>query len=132
MACQSSGRMTLKAVAGGAATVPGAPKSLSTSSIGGSVTLTWSAPLSADATDYIVEGGSARIGNGTYYVRIRAQNAAGISAASNELALVVGSSACTSAANAPGGLAITTSGGTVSLTDTFVGDETNSFSLRKQ
>jgi predicted phage tail protein len=121
---------------GAAATAPGVPLNLTTSSSGSSVALAWSAPASADATGYVIEAGSAPglanlanfatgstatrfsasgIGNGTYYVRVRAQNTAGTSATSNESALVVGSSACTSAPGAPSGLAITTSGSTVTL-----------------
>jgi hypothetical protein len=48
-------------------------------------------------------------------VRVRAQNAAGTSAASNESTLVVGSTACTSAPGVPGGLTVTSSGSTVML-----------------
>jgi hypothetical protein len=136
-ACLSGARFSARAVTGGGAAIPGAPLNLATSSSGSSVTLTWSGPASADATGYVIEAGSAPglanlanfatgstltafsangIGNGTYYVRVRAQNGAGTGAASNESALVVGSSACTSAPGAPSGLTITTSGSTVTLT----------------
>jgi predicted phage tail protein len=136
-ACLSAARFSAHAVSGGAATAPGAPGNLSTSSSGSTVTLTWTAPGSGDATTgYVIEAGSAPglanlavvvtgstatsfsatgIGSGTYYVRVRAQNASGTSGASNESTLVVGSSACTSAPGAPGGLAITSSGSTVTL-----------------
>jgi hypothetical protein len=136
-ACLSGARISVQAVTGVAATIPGPPRSLVTSSSGSSVTLTWSAPASGDATTgYVIEAGSAPglanlanfvtgstattfsasgIGNGTYYVRVRAQNAAGTSGASNESALVVGSNTCTSAPGAPGGLTITSSGSTVTL-----------------
>ena len=135
-ACLSGARVGAHAVTGAAATMPGSPLNLSTSSSGSSVTLTWSAPASADATGYLIEAGSAPglanlanfatgstatsfsangIGNGTYYVRVRAQNAAGTSGPSNESTLVVGSAACTSAPGAPGGLTITSSGSTVTL-----------------
>ena len=137
-ACMSGARITPHAVGSAAATMPGSPLNLSTSSSGSSVTLTWSAPASGDAvTSYVIEAGSAPglanlanfvtgstatsfsaagVGNGTYYVRVRAQNAGGTSAASNESTLVVGSTACASAPNAPSGLAISSSGSTVTLT----------------
>ena len=136
-ACFASARLSSTAL-GAAATAPGAPSSLSTSSSGGTVTLTWSAPSSGDpVTSYTIEAGSgpglanlavvttnstatafsaAGVGNGTYYVRVRAQNASGTSAASNESTLIVGSAACTSAPNAPAGFAIAVSGSTLTLT----------------
>ncbi len=106
------------AVVGGAdcASVPGAPSGLSASSSGATVTLTWQAPTGGCApTAYTIEAGSssglsnltsfstgntttsftaAGVGNGTYFVRVRATNASGASAASNEFRLVVGASAC--------------------------------------
>ena len=137
-ACLSGARVALHAVAGAAATVPGLPLNLVTTSSGSSVTLTWSAPASGDAvTSYAIEAGSAPglanlanfvtgstatsfsaggVGNGTYYVRVRAQNAAGASTASNESTLVVGSNGCTTAPNAPAGFAVSVSGSTVTLT----------------
>ena len=137
-ACLSGARVALHAVAGAAATVPGLPLNLVTTSSGSSVTLTWSAPASGDAvTSYAIEAGSAPglanlanfvtgstatnfsaggVGNGTYYVRVRAQNAGGTSAASNESVLVVGATTgCATAPTAPSGLVITTSGSTVTL-----------------
>ena len=136
-ACLSGARITLHAVGGAAATMPGSPLNLSTTSSGSSVTLTWSAPASGDAaTSYVIEAGSAPglanlanfttnstatsfsaggVGNGTYYVRVRAQNAGGTSAASNESVLVVGATGCATAPTAPSGLVITTSGSTVTL-----------------
>ena len=133
----ASARMQTRAV-GAAATAPGAPINLATASSGSTVTLTWGAPASGDpVTTYVIEAGSgpglanlanvttnstattfsaSGVGAGTYYVRVRAQNATGTSAASNESILVVGSVACTSAPNAPASLATAVSGSTVTLT----------------
>lgn len=94
------------------AVAPGAPTNFAASSVGSSVFLSWAAPASGDPpTSYVIEAGSASglanlanfntgnalttfsttgVGAGTYYVRIRAVNAAGVSGASNEVALVVG------------------------------------------
>ena len=116
---------------------PSAPTFFNASAAGSTVTLRWTAPASGGApTAYIIEAGSTPgagnlanfstgntatsyvaggVGAGLYYVRARATNAAGASAASNEATLVVGS-ACTGAPGAPGGLsAASTVGGTVVL-----------------
>jgi hypothetical protein len=120
------------------ATAPGAPGTLTASVNGSTVTLTWSAPGSGDpVTSYVLEAGSATglanlanastgstattyvapgVGVGTYFVRVRAQNAAGVSAVSNEVVVTVGQSACTSAPNAPTGLTAAASGSTVTIT----------------
>ena len=93
------------------------------------MTLTWTAPATTEAVvSYVLEAGSATgltnlaniitgstatifsaggVGPGTYFVRIRAQNASGISGASNEAVLIVGGSVCTTAPLAPSGLAST-------------------------
>jgi len=117
---------------------PGAPAGLTTSSSGSSVFLNWSPPATGGAPSaYIIEAGSAPglanlanfstgstatsfgtsgVGAGTYYVRVKATNAAGTSAASNEAPLVVGGGACTAAPVAPSGFGLTVnSGGTVSF-----------------
>jgi hypothetical protein len=119
---------------------PGAPGGLSTSAAGSTVTLSWSAPSSGGApTAYIIEAGSSPglanlanfstgstattfsaggVGAGSYYVRVKAINAAGASAPSNESLLIVGggSGPCTGAPAAPTGFALTgNSGGTVSF-----------------
>lgn len=115
-------------------TAPGAPGSLVATSTGSSVTLTWRPPTSGDPVlAYIIEAGSSSgaanlanlstgnsatifsatgVGGGTYYIRVRATNAAGTSAPSNEALLVV---ACT-APGAPSGLSVVSnSGGAVVL-----------------
>lgn len=119
-------------------TAPGAPSGLATSSSGSSVTLSWVAPTSGGApTAYIIEAGSSMgasnlanfstgntattfsssgVGAGSYFVRVKATNAAGTSPASNEALLVVGGGGCTGAPGAPGGLTIVSnSGGTVTF-----------------
>jgi hypothetical protein len=83
--------------------VPGAPRNLTSSGSGATVTLAWAAPSSGGApTSYVVEVGSASgqtdvgvfsVGAvtaitttappGTYYVRVRAANGSGVGAASN-------------------------------------------------
>jgi hypothetical protein len=123
---------------GAATTAPATPGNLSSSANDGTVTLTWSPPLSGDpVTTYIIEAGSgpglanlaivttntaatgfsaSGVGVGTYYVRVRAQNAGGTSAASNESILVVGPTGCTTAPGAPAGFSSWASGGTMHLT----------------
>jgi hypothetical protein len=114
-------------------TAPGPPSGLTWSSAGSSVALSWTAPSTGGApTAYQIEAGSTigavnlanfstlntatsyatgGVGNGTYYVRVKASNAMGISWPSNEAVLVVG---CTAAAGAPSALHTNSnSGGTV-------------------
>lgn len=89
-------------------TPPGAPGTLSASVSGGVVTLSWGA-AAGNATSYVIEAGTAagltNIGAlptghldttwsvpapaGTYFVRVRAANAFGLSAATNEVTVVV-------------------------------------------
>lgn len=115
---------------------PGAPSSLTVSSAGSSVSLTWQASTSGGpAAAYIIEGASGpRLADlatfstgstvtsfsvvgvyaGGYYLRVRATNAAGTSAPSNEVFLVVGG--CASPPTAPGALTVVSNqGGTVTL-----------------
>jgi len=87
------------------------PLEFTASAIGGNVTLRWKAPVGSSPTAYMIEAGAAPfgrelanfstgsnatefhasgVGAGVYYVRIRAVTAAGISMASNEVALTVG------------------------------------------
>ena len=115
---------------------PGAPASLLATASGSTVTLTWTAPVTGAApTTYYIEAGSTPgaanlanfptgntatiysatgVGNGTYYVRVRAANASGVGPASPDATLVVGS--CTAPPPAPAGLTNTVTGSTVSLT----------------
>ena len=116
-------------------TVPGAPSNLVASVAGSTVTLSWTAPSSGGApTTYVVEAGSlpgaanlaiaptgstatgvtfAGIPPGVYYVRVRAQNAAGVGVASNEVVVNVGG--CTPPAP-PRNFAVTKSGFNVTFT----------------
>jgi hypothetical protein len=89
---------------------PGPPSGLSATVAGAIVTLSWTAPAGGAATGYQVEAGSGpgmlnlanfNTGNtgtsfsanavpaGTYYVRVKSVNPAGMSAASNEIVVVV-------------------------------------------
>jgi hypothetical protein len=135
-ACYTATIVRPPAVVAGAV-APNAPSGLTATASGSSVTLTWSAPTSGDPVQsYVIEAGTASglanlasfstgntattfsasgVGNGTYYVRVRASNSAGISSPSNEAVLVVGSTACTTAPGSPGNLS-----GTVSASGTVV------------
>src|SRR6185503_5515776 len=120
-----------------AATAPGAPLNLNSTVQGGTVTLTWGAPGGADpATSYFLEAGaSSRAANlaafstgtsatsyvaqgvapGTYYVRVRGENAGGRSETSNEVVVTVGSTGCVGAPSAPTNLVGSAAGNTVTL-----------------
>ena len=89
-------------------TPPAAPGTLAASVSGGVVTLSWGA-AAGNATSYVIEAGTAAgltnigalpTGNldtswsvpapaGTYFVRVRAANAFGLSPATNEVTVVV-------------------------------------------
>jgi hypothetical protein len=127
---------TTLAATAAAIEAPGGPANLSAVVTGDSVTLAWSAPTSGDPVlSYVLEAGSASgasnlatlvtstatmfsatgIGAGTYFVRIRAQNSAGLSVASNEIVVVVGSQGCATAPNTPVGLGGTLVGASLTL-----------------
>jgi hypothetical protein len=125
-ACFNARTVRTESVIGAAATAPGGPTGLVVSSSGSSVFLAWNAPTSGDpATTYYIEAGSAPglanlanfstgnsltsfsatgVGSGTYYVRIRAVNAFGVSGPSNEAVLVVGGGGTGACAGPPTGL----------------------------
>jgi formylmethanofuran dehydrogenase subunit E len=137
-ACFSAASASLQAPAVSALVVPGAPINLAAAVTGSTVTLTWTAPATGDpVASYILEAGSTPgasnlanvatgnaatifvatgVGAGTYYVRVRAENASGAGAASNEVVVVVGAPPCAAPPNAPTGLASIVTGGTVTLT----------------
>ncbi len=121
-----------------AITSPGIPGSLTASASGARVTLTWVAPSGGDApSSYVVEAGSAAgrrdladfdTGNatasliadgvpaGTYFVRVRAKNAAGVSGESNEVVVTVSGTSCATAPGAPSGLSSLVAGSSLTLT----------------
>ena len=116
--------------------IPGVPTTLAAAVSGSTVILTWSAPTGADApTSYVLEAGSASglsnlantdtgsplpsltatgVPGGTYFVRVRARNAGGTSAASNEIIVTIGG-ACAGAPGAPTSLSSTVNGSSVSF-----------------
>ena len=124
---------------GACTTAPGVPGGLTAVPSGTSVLLSWTKPAGCTATGYVIEAGSASgfsnlasfntgstatsfsttgIGAGTYFVRVRAANAAGISAASNEASFTSPSTTpepCT-APSAPATLAASASGNVVTMT----------------
>src|SRR5262249_14992176 len=128
----------LTASSAGSGPVTSSPINLTASVSGSTVVLSWNQPPIQDSsvTSYIVEAGSstglanlanfntgtavasltaAGVPNGTYYVRVRAVNATGISAASNEVVAVVGVGGCASVPNPPSALTATVVGSTVNL-----------------
>lgn len=112
--------------------LPGVPKSLYGSVKRATVSFKWSPPLTGGAVDdYVLEAGVTpgttfyagsmgsstyvsvpNVGTGRYYVRVRARNANGQSAPSNEVVVSVG---CATRPRRLSGLRATTSGGLVTL-----------------
>jgi fibronectin type III domain protein len=122
-----------------AVSTAGAPSNLTSAVTGSTVVLTWSAPGAGDAAaSYVVEAGSSSggsnvanfdtgttatsltalgVASGTYYIRVRAKNAAGVGAASNEIVVTVGAaSPCATAPAPPTGLTSAVAGSAVTLT----------------
>jgi glucose/arabinose dehydrogenase len=118
---------------------PLAPANLRSTVLNDDVTLEWNAPSSGSApAHYVVEAGSepgandlgtlatagptteltvADVPDGTYFVRVRAANAAGPGPASNEIGVTVGQGPpCGAPPGAPASLEATKAGTTVSLT----------------
>lgn len=97
-----------------AALAPGAPVNLGSSLFGSTLTLTWSPPVNGGTpTAYVIEAGSTNgatdvanfstgsiatgfsatvSGGGTFFIRVRATNADGTSAPSNQIFVTIGSS----------------------------------------
>jgi hypothetical protein len=116
------------------AAAPSPPANLSAVVQGMTVTLTWTAASVGDSVaSFVLEAGDAPgtsnvfAGNvgyttvltasapaGTYFVRVRAVNADGISSASNEVTVVVGTGACALPA-APGSVSHSVSGTNVTI-----------------
>jgi len=116
---------------------PGAPSDLTAAASGATVSLAWRAPTTGGPpTAYVIEAGSAPglsnlgnfstggtttsfassgIGAGSYYIRVKAANAAGTSAASNESLLTVSAGGCAGAPGAPSGFLTSVNGSTVTL-----------------
>ena len=128
--CFSAAPLTSHAVS--TAAVPLPPATLTSTTVGDTVTLVWTAPSSVDPViTYVIEAGSTAgatnlanfaTGNnstsyvatgvpaGTYYVRVRSQNSSGTGSASNEVVVVVSMAGCTTAPNAPTGLTSSVAG----------------------
>jgi hypothetical protein len=111
-----------------------APTNLTAQTSGPTVTLAWTG--AQGATQYRIEAGSragasdlavidtgstqtsftaSGVGDGVYYVRVRALNGATASDVSNEVVITIGAARCTSPPPAPIGLSSTLSGRFVSL-----------------
>ena len=119
-----------------AITLPMTPTGLSATVAGQTVVFTWTPPAAGGApTSYVIQGGSARgltnvanantgsarpmltatnVPGGTYYFRVLAQNASGISSASDEIAVEI-AAACIGGAGAPSSLTATVNGSSVTL-----------------
>jgi hypothetical protein len=93
-----------------ASTAPSAPRGLALSISGSTVTLTWLAPTTGVVTSYVTQAGNqagmadlanfdtnstaltlvaSNVPDGSYYVRVYAKNAAGLSAPSNEVLMTL-------------------------------------------
>ena len=112
------------------ASAPDAPTDMQGIVAGQALTLGWTAPASCSpATNFLIEGGTApglkdlgtmrttsadtsfaagAVASGTYYFRVRAENAAGVSAPSNETKTVIGGPSAPGAPTALSGSALGT------------------------
>jgi hypothetical protein len=137
--CSSGLRRAERAVVSGAI-APGAPGNLTATVTGSSVALAWNAPTSGDAVvSYVIEAGSTSgasnlanlltnstatsylatgVGQGTYFVRIRAVNTNGQSGPSNEVSLTVASSLISTSGTWSGAI-VANDGGSPALTFTL-------------
>lgn len=114
---------------------PAPPTNLAASASGSTVTITWQPGAGAAPTGYQLEAAATPSGaaiasvpvastgltapsvpDGTYYLRVRAVNAAGVSAPSAEVSVTVGVPACGAVPAAPVNLTQVVSGGVVTLT----------------
>lgn len=106
---------------------PGVPANLMTSVNGSTVTLTWNANGNAAATTYVIEASmspnfptlvaevdtvstsftATNVVAGTYYVRVRARNAAGTSAATSGTVVIVAGGPCFGPPSPPAALRFT-------------------------
>jgi hypothetical protein len=109
-----SARQTIAFIGASALEAPAAPRNLSATVVGSMITLSWEPPTGGgEPASYEIEAGSAagltNVGifpvgltqavaasatSDTYYVRARARNVAGVSAASNEVVVTVGAGSC--------------------------------------
>jgi hypothetical protein len=115
--------------------VPEVPTNLTASATGSTVAIVWEAGSGPAPTGYVLEaalsaGGPAiavvpvttpgltapAVPDGTYYLRVRATNAAGTGPASAEVVVTVGAPACAAAPAAPAGLSHSVAGGVVAFT----------------
>jgi len=147
-ACFSAPRLAALAVSP-ADTLLSPPGNLAAQVAGTSVTLTWSQPgAGSPVSSYTVEAGSspglanlarlvtgaatsffvAGVPAGTYYVRVRATNAAGTSDPSNEIAVVVASGCVVP--SPPTLVLLSNSGGAVSLSWTLPAGAPTSYVLQ--
>jgi predicted phage tail protein len=123
--------------AGAPVAAPDAPTNLTSTVSGSVVTLSWTAAATGEAaTSYQIQAGSStgqtniatfdtgstatslaifNVPAGTYFVRVRAVNSIGASAASNEVQVVVGGPPACASISAPSGLTATIVGTTVTL-----------------
>lgn len=136
--CSLVAMLVVLAVTSAVAVAPGPPGNLSAVVAGNTVTLAWQPPAGGSPPlAYLVEAALSPGGphaaaflvieptlvlnavpNGVYYVRVRAGNAEGISAASNEAIVSVpgGGGPCSAAPNPPSTLSAAVSGSAVTLT----------------